>query len=261
MRQEEPFQLIEGMLTNGSPISLIVFLSEVEEGVDNCGIVGDELMIEVGKAKERLDVLDFGEGRPGGDTVKLDRVHGELSGLYDHSEIFYFRNVKLAFFKLQVKVKFSHPLEDMAGLLSMGFWVEGGNEEVVHVDNKLSLNDHVSEGVVHKLLEYGGGVAETEEHDSGFEKSLVDDEGSLPLVAVLDLNIVVLPVNIELGKVVNIFQLVHKVGDEREEVGIMGGMFIEVVIVLARVEFAILLFDEEEGGGLRRVGRANLSSS
>ena len=38
-------------------------------------------------------------------------------------------------------------------------------------------------------------------------------------------------------------------------------MFVDISIVLARVESTILLFDEEERGCLWQVGRANLSRS
>ena len=41
----------------------------------------------------------------------------------------------------------------------------------------------------------------------------------------------------------------------------MGGMFIEVAVVLAGVEFAILLFDKEERGCLGGIGRMDLSGS
>ena len=70
------------------------------------------------------------------------------------------------------------------------------------------------------------------------------DESCLPLVAVFDADIVVSPTNIEFGEVVSIFQLVHKVGDERKGVGIMSGVFIEISVVLARTKFAIFLFDK-----------------
>ena len=160
-----------------------------------------------------------------------------------------------------MKVEFSHPLEDVMGSFFMGFWIGGDNEEVIHIDDEPSFSDHILEGVIHELLECGGGVAKTEEHDSGFEKSFVGDEGSFPLVAVLDSNIVVPPANVEVDKVVNIFQLVHKVRNEREGVGVTGGMFIEVSVVLARVEFAVLLLDKEEEGCLGGVGRMNLSGS
>ena len=88
----------------------------------------------------------------------------------------------------------------------------------------------------------------------------MSDEGRLPLVAVLNPNIVVPPTNIEFGKMTSIFQLVHKVRDEGKGVGVTSGMFVEVVVVLARAEFAVLLFDKEEGGHLGGVGGVDLSS-
>ena len=41
-------------------------------------------------------------------------------------------------------------------------------EEVVHVDDKSSFDNHVSKEVIHEALEHGG-VIETKEHDSGFK--------------------------------------------------------------------------------------------
>ena len=38
-------------------------------------------------------------------------------------------------------------------------------------------------------------------------------------------------------------------------------MFIEIYVILARMKFAILLFDKEEGGCLKGVGRTDLFSS
>ena len=73
------------------------------------------------------------------------------------------------------------------------------------------------------------------------------DEGSFPLIAILDVNIVVSPLNVKLGKMMSVFQLVYKIGDEGKGVCVISSMFAEVSIVLTRVEFAILLFDKEEG--------------
>ena len=159
-----------------------------------------------------------------------------------------------------MKVKFSHPLENVAGSLCVGPRVRRGNKEIVHVDDKPSLSNHVSERVIHESLEYGGGIVKAKEHNGGFEESFVSDEGCLPLMAILDVDIIVSPMNVELCEVVSVFQLIHKVGDEREGVGIVGGMFVEVSVVLTGVEFAVLLFDKEERGHLREVGRMDLSS-
>ena len=103
-------------------------------------------------------------------------------------------------------------------------------------------------------------MAKAEEHDGGFKESFVGDEGRFPLVAIFDSDIVVPSMNIEFGEVMSILQLVNEVGNERKGVGIVGGVFVEVSIVLAGVEFAIFLLDKEEGGCLGGVGRTNLSS-
>ena len=44
---------------------MMVFLCEIQEGAGDCRIVRDELMVEVGKAKEGLYILNFGGGWPG----------------------------------------------------------------------------------------------------------------------------------------------------------------------------------------------------
>ena len=57
----------------------------------------------------------------------------------------------------------------MTSSLGVGGFIGGEYEEIVHVDDKPSFSDHVSEGIVHKALEYGRRVVETKEHDSGFK--------------------------------------------------------------------------------------------
>ena len=41
--------------------------------------------------------------------------------------------------------------------------------EVVHVNDKPSFSDHVTERIVHESLKGGRGVGESKEHDSGFK--------------------------------------------------------------------------------------------
>ena len=239
---------------------MIFFLGEIEEEVGDCGIVRDEPTVEVGKVKEQSYILNFGWGGPGSDAVEFDWVYDELTRFYNHSKVFYLRDVELTLLELQVKVESCHALEDMMGPFLVDFWVGGGNEEVVHIDDEPSFSDHVSKQVVHEPLECGGGVAKTKEHDGGFKESLVGDEGHLPLMTIFDVDVVVPPTNIKLSEVVSVFQLVHEVGDEGKRVGVTGGVFVEVPVILTRMKFAILLFDEEKGGGLWRVGMADLSS-
>ena len=143
--------------------------------MDDSGVVGDKLMIKVGKAKEGVYFLDFSGGWPGSNAVKFDRVYDKLTRFYDHPKVFDFRNIKLTLFKLKVEVKLSHVLENTVSSFSMGLWVRGSNEKVIHVNDEPSFSDHVLEGVVHELLECSWGIAKTKEYNSGFKESIVSD--------------------------------------------------------------------------------------
>ena len=76
------------------------------------------------------------------------------------------------------------------------------------------------------------------------------DEGSFPLVAVLDLYVIVPPSNVKLGEDFGIPQFVYEIGDEGEGVGVTNGVFIDIAVVLAGAESAVFLFDKKKGGGL-----------
>ena len=80
-------------------------------------------------------------------------------------------------------------------------------------------------------------------------------------MTILDSDIVVSPMNVKLGEVVSVFQLVHEVGDEGEGVSVTSGVFVEVPVILARTKFSILFLDKEEGRCLEGVGRTDLPSS
>ena len=81
-----------------------IFLGEVDERTSDVGVVGDESSIEIGEAKEGAYVLDFSGGRPFGDSVKFDRVHGELTWFNNHSEVFYLICGKLAFLEFEMQI-------------------------------------------------------------------------------------------------------------------------------------------------------------
>ena len=91
----------------------------------------------------------------------------------------------------------------------MGLWILGGDEKVIHIDNEPSFSNHVPEGVIHELLEHDKRVAKIKEHHYRFKESLECDKSCLPLVTILDMNVIISPLNVELDEVVSIFQLVH----------------------------------------------------
>ena len=79
-----------------------VLFGEIDEGTGDIGVVGDEPTVEIGKAEEGAYILDFSGGRPFGNSVEFDGVHGELSWFNNHSEIFYLVGGKLAFFEFKM---------------------------------------------------------------------------------------------------------------------------------------------------------------
>ena len=105
----------------------------------------------------------------------------------------------------------------------------------------------------------GGGVCHAKKHDRGFIESSVGDESGLPLVAFLDVDVVVSPSYVKLSKDLGILEFVDEVRDQREGICVLDGVFIEVTIVLARSESAVLFLDKEEWRCLGRLRWADLS--
>ena len=131
------------------------------------------------------------------------------------------------------------------------------DKEVVHVDDEPSFCNHIPEGVGHELLEGGERIGHAEEHDGGFIKSSVGDEGGFPLVAFLDSDIVISPSYIKLVEDLGVFKFVNEVRNQGEGVCISNSMAIEILVVLARSEASILFLNEEERRSLGGFGQTN----
>ena len=54
--------------------------------------------------------------------------------------------------------------------------------------------------MVHERLECGQSIAKAKEHDGGLKKSHGGDEGRFPLVFFSNANVVISPVDVELGE-------------------------------------------------------------
>ena len=68
------------------------------------------------------------------------------------------------------------------------------------------------------------------------------NEGCLSLMSILDVDIVVSSSNIKLGEVFHILEFVNEVGDERERIGVLNGVVVQIAIILAGAEFPVLFF-------------------
>ena len=105
----------------------------------------------------------------------------------------------------------------------------------------------------------GGGVGHAEEHNSGFIESPVSNKSGLPLVSVLDSDIVVSPSYVKLSEDLGIFEFVDEVRDQREGVCISDCMAVKVLVILTGSKASILFLDEEEGRSLEGLGWTDLS--
>src|SRR5258708_15526802 len=75
---DSPFQGIESLLFGQAPDPLLGFAGEGIEGAGDIREVADELLIEVHKAKEGLDLLCLCHGRPFHDSTDLCWIHGDV---------------------------------------------------------------------------------------------------------------------------------------------------------------------------------------
>ena len=83
---------------------------------------------------------------------------------------------------------------------TVGLFVRGKDEKIVHVNDKPSFCDHVLEGIVHELLECRRGVGKPKKHYCWLKKAFMHNEGSFPLVTIFDANIVITPMDVKLGE-------------------------------------------------------------
>ena len=102
--EEETFEGVEGCLTRRGPVPGEVLLGEVEERASDVGVVGDESSVEIGKAKKGANIFHLSWCGPSCDAVEFNRVHGQLAGFNDHSEVFYLVGGELALLEFQMKV-------------------------------------------------------------------------------------------------------------------------------------------------------------
>jgi len=90
-------QMLEGAFTFVCPIPLAIFACQVVQGLRDIGKVRDEGPVEVTEAEEAAHILDVGGSRPLGDPFNFDWIHTHFSISDDHSEIFDFALMELAF--------------------------------------------------------------------------------------------------------------------------------------------------------------------
>ena len=94
-------------------------MGEGDDGCDNVGVVGNELLIEVCEAKEGMYSLDRGRGMPVSDGQKFHRVHADKALTNNHSKVFHGGSVEGTLRDLERKTMFPEARKDSTSLLVM----------------------------------------------------------------------------------------------------------------------------------------------
>ena len=142
---------------------------------------------------------------------------------------------------------FPESLEYPLSVLMMeGYVVLGMDSHVIHVNLQPLFWEHICKDMVYESLESGGSIAESKEHDGGFKESHGGDKNSLPLIFLLNSNVVISPMNVKFSKQGGFLHMVDEFWNEGKGIGISDGVGVQVVIILAWAEGSVLLWYKEE---------------
>ena len=81
--------------------------------------------------------------------------------------------------------------------------------QIIHVDLEPLFSYHIGEDGVHKCLKSWWGITETKKHDSGFKEAEGSDECGLPLILLPNADVIVSPLDIELGEKGGVFHVAN----------------------------------------------------
>ena len=96
----------------------------------------------------------------------------------------------------------------------MLFFCLSKDKDVVQIDDYMFFMHKSLEGFIHVSLECGRGVGETKEHDCWFKESLISLKSCLPLITLLDTDVIVAPLDIKFGKEAQVLGLVNEFLDQ-----------------------------------------------
>jgi hypothetical protein len=197
---EDGFEYFESSLLSGAPYKGHILFGEIVKQLAYLGEVFDKAPIEIGKSNETSDFFEFRRQGPIFDSLYFDWVHGNFTGANNQSEIVNVGLLEFALLESEVEIVFLKMAKNFVDNLLMFIESSAPNEDVIEIDCNFAFGNQISKDGIHQCLESGGRVGEPEEHDTGFEKTLVCNEGCLSFIAFFDSDVVVASMNIKLGE-------------------------------------------------------------
>ena len=141
--------------------------------------------------------------------------------------------------------------ENLLDVFFMVRFVFREDQQVVQIDNDIDTYQ-VLEDVIHHMLERSRSVSQAEGHHGRFEVSFPGPERGLPLVALLDPDVVVAPPEVQGGEYPGLLESVHQLHREGERVPVLYRDLVEFPVVHDHPERTVLFLYEEDRRGSRR---------
>ncbi|KIO11691.1 hypothetical protein M404DRAFT_126476 [Pisolithus tinctorius Marx 270] len=138
---------------------------EASERNDNVGVVINESSVEIGEAKEGLDVSHLPRLRPVADCLNLLSRHGETGGRKNVAEVLDGVGVKLTLLQLGIKTMLSKVAEYLFYMFAMRL-------------------HHVCKDAIDESLESHRRVSQTEWHHPPLVRTIMSAESCFPFISV-----------------------------------------------------------------------------
>src|SRR6202453_1446403 len=172
--------------------------------------------------------------RPILNTFNLLRIHSNAFFRDDEAKEFYFFLFEKAFLRFKEEIVFPQLFQHFIDDLSVFLEILSEDEDIIHVDDNVSLVNEVLQDGVHHSLERSGGIGESEEHDCQFKAASICSEGGFPFVSFFDSKIVITPPKIHFGEVFQTSEFVNEFRDEGKGIIILNSMRVKILIILAQ---------------------------
>src|ERR1700712_2438398 len=182
--------------------------------------------VEIGEAKERLNVFNFPRLRPVADGLDFVRRHGETLRREAVAEIFDRVGMKLAFLRGCEKAMLAETAENFFDMRLMMVEVNGVDEDVIEIDDDANV-EHVCEDGIDESLESRRSIGEAKRHNQPLVRTVTRAEGGFPFIAIGDANEVVRMSKVDFGIDFGTARGIEEVGDQRKRVVILLGDLIQ----------------------------------
>jgi hypothetical protein len=170
--------------------------------------------IEVGEAKERLNIFDFVRFGPVEDSLNFALVHMESIRSENESEILDGRLGELAFFSLSVELMLSEASEYFTDVFLVVFWVVWIDKDVIEINHNGYI-EHVRKDVIDKMLESSRSIGQSERHNEPFKRAIASAERGLPFISRANANKMISVAKVDLRVDAGLARTVQEVRNKR----------------------------------------------